>query len=66
MPKYEVFVTYSIDDTIIVDAADAEEALDMVFESDDYHDLLPYSENRGVTISWDDVNVYDVLEADNA
>jgi len=43
MPKYEVFVTYSVDDTIIVEAPDAEEAREMVYAGDIDHDLLPCS-----------------------
>lgn len=62
MPSYQVYTTYSIDDSVIVEAENEEEAIDMVRGDDIFHDLLPYSSVNNCTISWDDVNVYDVQE----
>lgn len=64
MPMYEVFVTYSVDDSFVVEADSPEDAIELARATEDYHDLLPYSEKNGYTISWDDVNVYDVQEVD--
>jgi hypothetical protein len=64
MATWQVYVTYSIDDQIEVEADTAEEAIEMVQMEDSLHCLLPYSERGGYTTSWDDVNAYEAHKED--
>lgn len=63
MPTYTAYVTYTIEDSIEIEADSYDDAMnkaeDMV-SSDPA--LLPYSTSGNFTLAWDDVNVYEVIE----
>lgn len=62
MNTYQVYVTYSVDDTIEVEAESADEALELAQDMVNLDpDLLPYSNKGGYTITWDDASCYDVI-----
>ena len=62
MPTYEVYLTYSVFDTIRIEADSAADATSMV----DTHEpeLLPYSVHGGYTMGWDDINIDAIYNED--
>ena len=59
MPTYSVYVTYSIDDHITVEADNADEAM-AIAESDPQYEVIS---NGGYAAMWDSISAYDcVLE----
>ena len=64
MPNYTVYITYTVDDSVSVEADTPEEAIAIVEGDGDFLDLIPYVQTGGFTIAWDDINVYDAVEDD--
>ena len=61
MATYEVFVTYTVDDSFYVEADSPEEAMELAEQDDSLSNILPYSQLGGYTMSWDDINIYDAI-----
>ena len=64
MRKFRVHVTYSIDDAIIVEANDAEEALNKV-QDRVYTRPSIFAVSGFYSLPWDDANCYEVLSVED-
>ena len=56
MPTYSVYVKYTIEDHVTIDAADEWEARDLA-ESDPQYDVIT---NGGYAAEWDAIEAYEV------
>lgn len=62
MPSYQVYISYNVEDSVVVEADSQDEAMQLVENNDNYFDLYVMSRDGGYSIPWDEVTVYDAAE----